>query len=74
MKFNEAITTVSFKIYIFLGPQAKPQTPTARGQPSKPQQSSESGATASDHREELKRRCVGLLLLLTLHFMLQCMT
>ncbi|XP_066527223.1 MICOS complex subunit mic25a isoform X2 [Hoplias malabaricus] len=38
------------------GPQAKPQTATAHTQSPKPQQSSQSGSTASDDRDELKRR------------------
>uniref|UniRef100_A0AAR2KYK0 Coiled-coil-helix-coiled-coil-helix domain containing 6a n=1 Tax=Pygocentrus nattereri TaxID=42514 RepID=A0AAR2KYK0_PYGNA len=38
------------------GQQAKPQAPSARTQPSKPQQSPQFGSAASDNREELKRR------------------
>ncbi|XP_007232622.2 MICOS complex subunit mic25a isoform X1 [Astyanax mexicanus] len=38
------------------GPQPKPQTSTAHTPPLKPQQSSQSGPTASDTREELRGR------------------
>ncbi|KAL7864384.1 hypothetical protein AOLI_G00158040 [Acnodon oligacanthus] len=38
------------------GQQAKPQAPSARTQPSTPQQSAQFGSAASDNREELKRR------------------